>query len=550
MPNEIYTYEGRKRLSLTIDEHAFVSRASADLLASHGFPIIDQVSAHSFRVQSNSDKLFDDIRHAQQYAPAFYLYTRTSSGKEFYITDRIFVRFHIAISDNDAAEFGDKYKMEPVRRLSDRDILYRLFLNSSNPVAVVVALNEDEERVELADHDRNRRITLDATAETEPGIGMQWHLNTIGCFDAWKAAGYGSPEVVIGIVDKGFAMKGEEFSSKYAGWAYIQGHRLFNGDPKDLQSAMIYMAAGGPRHGDPCAGLALAKVNDMGGAGVAPGCSFFPIKCESNYNRLLISDSDYEAIITTVGDQVDVLSNSWHLGHDGYWPPAVVDKIAQAAKDGGRRGRGIVFLWAAGNENCPIQYTATSPVPYQYSYIPPNLTIKTATEFQNSLVGIPGVCHVSAVSSFGQRCHYSNYGTGLTISAPSNNAHRYLRLHVKGDKLKASIGDGYLYDFTGTSGSTPIAAGVAALIISANPLLSAVDVVSIMNQTADKNIDMTSYGRSEPTDYDPDVSWDISPINPFDNGTFKYIGTFDGTWSPWFGHGRLNAAAAVWAAMP
>ena len=43
---------------------------------------------------------------------------------------------------------------------------------------------------------------------------------------------------------------------------------------------------------------------------------------------------------------------------------SVVARIAELARSGGRRGRGILFLWAAGNENCPIQHEAAEPVPY------------------------------------------------------------------------------------------------------------------------------------------------------------------------------------------
>jgi len=48
----------------------------------------------------------------------------------------------------------------------------------------------------------------------------------------------------------------------------------------------------------------------------------------------------------------------------------------------------------------------------------------------------------------------------------------------------ATAGDGYTTSFTGTSGATPIVAGTAALIIGANPGISAADVVNRLVQTA------------------------------------------------------------------
>ena len=92
-------------------------------------------------------------------------------------------------------------------------------------------------------------------------------------------------------------------------------------------------------------------------------------------------------------------------------------------------------------------------------------------------------------------------------------------------------------------------AGIAALIVSANPDLTALEIVSILKRTASKDLDFQAYPRTPSAAFDPDTSWDISPIPPLDNGDFSDVGDEDGTWSPWFGHGRVDAAAAVAEAM-
>jgi subtilisin-like proprotein convertase family protein len=60
-------------------------------------------------------------------------------------------------------------------------------------------------------------------------------------------------------------------------------------------------------------------------------------------------------------------------------------------------------------------------------------------------------------------------------------------------------------------------------------------------------LNMDGYPRTPPASFDPDptTSWDISPITPFDSGAFQNINSPDGTWSPWFGHGKVDAEAAV-----
>jgi subtilisin-like proprotein convertase family protein len=256
-------------------------------------------------------------------------------------------------------------------------------------------------------------------------------------------------------------------------------------------------------------------------------------------------------VLNFVADKVDILSNSWGGVPENVWPLPVVNRIASLAQTGGRRGRGIVFLWAAGNENCPIQHTSSVDIPYSNGWAPDGspvwVGVETARSFENNLVGVAGVMHVAALASISQRSHYSNYGTGIGICAPTSNSHRYRRLQVRGLGITTATGSAadVTHAFGGTSSATPLVAGVAALTISANPDLTALEVISILKQTASKDLSLQTYPQTPPASFDLDTSWDVSPVAPFDQGDFEDIGEADGTWSPWFGHGRVNAPAAV-----
>jgi subtilisin-like proprotein convertase family protein len=159
--------------------------------------------------------------------------------------------------------------------------------------------------------------------------------------------------------------------------------------------------------------------------------------------------------------------------------------------------------------------------------------------------------HVAALASTAQRSHYSNYGRGVEICAASSNSHAYFRMQLDGLGITTTTGAtaGVRHDFGGTSSATPLVAGIAALVISANPELSALEVASLLRRTASKDLDMTGYPRTPGMPSDPDTSWDVSPVAPFDNGDFTDIGAVDGTWSPWFGHGKADAVEAVRAAL-
>ena len=89
--------------------------------------------------------------------------------------------------------------------------------------------------------------------------------------------------------------------------------------------------------------------------------------------------------------------------------------------------------------------------------------------------------------------------------------------------------------FSGTSAATAMAAGVAALVLSANPDLTWTEVRDVLRETA------------VPIDVD-----NQSPDGVWRDATGRARGT-SGCGAPrysrWYGFGRVNAAAAVAAAL-
>ena len=258
----------------------------------------------------------------------------------------------------------------------------------------------------------------------------------------------------------------------------------------------------GANHGTACAGVIAAEVDAVLTVGAAPGCRLLPIKWESSGPSLLISDSKFRAALDFMADKVDVVSNSWGNSPDMNFSTSVLNRMRQLSETGGRRGRGIVFLFAAGNENCPIQHTGTLDIPFTDGWNP-TLTVwigvETSRVFEHNLTTIPGVMHVAALASHAQRSHYSNYGTGIGICAPSNNVHEYRRMQVTGLGITTAKGTqitSITDTFGGTSSATPLVAGIAALVISANPELTALEVIGVLKQTAAKDLDTAPYPQN------------------------------------------------------
>jgi subtilisin family serine protease/subtilisin-like proprotein convertase family protein len=245
-------------------------------------------------------------------------------------------------------------------------------------------------------------------------------------------------------------------------------------------------------HGTACAGVAIAEENGTGVVGLAPGCAFMPVRTSS-----WLSDESIVSLFQYAIDKhADVISCSWSAASWNFPLSTKMHGIMhKAATEGRRNKKGCVILFAAGNENRPLNGQKDGKISHQGFALHPD------------------VIAVGASNSMDQRSSYSNYGIELAICAPSSGSpgRRIVTTDRRGTK-GYSTGD-YTHDFGGTSSSTPLTAGLAALILSANPELTSAAVKGIIMDTADK-IDQ-------------------------ENG--QYVNSH----SPWYGHGRINAHQAV-----
>lgn len=121
-----------------------------------------------------------------------------------------------------------------------------------------------------------------------------------------------------------------------------------------------------------------------------------------------------------------------------------------------------------------------------------------------------------------------NAGTNqLTLSAGLLNA------HASGAVVLTGPAD-HRNNFGGTSSATPLCAGVAALVLSANPALTYIEARQILRDTAVK-FDLANtdpVGQWLDANGDPSVTSGLPPVK-----------------SGWYGYGRVNAGAAVQTAV-
>ena len=312
----------------------------------------------------------------------------------------------------------------------------------------------------------------------DPQFPAQWHLDNRGqgratplqdarAIGAWAQVGGGHRSIVIAIVDDGVDLdhpdlKGNLWKNPSArakdrhGRDFVDLSDRYNPRPKvfkapfdDTQSNDI--------HGTPCAGVAAAVGNNNRGvAGMAWNCRVMAVKMTAGEN-FAPNDRIADAI-RYAATHADIISCSWAVA-----PHFDIETAIEYAVTRGRGGRGSVVCVATGND-------------YK-----PRISFPSSDE---------NVVAVGACNDQGRHSPYSNRGEGISLVAPSDDWDDPRRLGITTTDVtlrgKGYSSGAYCDDFGGTSSATPLVAGVAALVLSANRSLKWDQVRDVLTSTADK----------------------------------------------------------------
>ena len=425
----LYTYRSGEKVALNKKPDQFVVRRLPDELPA-SMAGAGQMSTASARVKCDPGKLEQLMTEGRTLAPTHHAYEATDTGGDFLLTDRIVVTFQRALSVEDVGVFAGEFALQIVEKISDVDYLFRLTNETGmNPIKLVVKLTEDDARVANADHDLNQVFgTAQLQLPADPRYDEQWHLHrrepssadydprsSSECEEAWRLLdNFGDADVVISIADDGCQLDHPDFNgaNKFAGWAYFPGTSLNLRQMGDAGATESDMYVPGQNHGTSCNGVAAAEVDGQMTVGAAPGCRLLPIRWPSSGSSLFIGDTRLRRVLDYIGTRADIMSNSWGSVPSSTWAQTTENRIDELARSGGRRGGGMVFLWAAGNSNCPISHNANQDVPFDtgwnFSTNPRTwIGVSTARNFRNDLAGRDGVLHVAALTSTARRSHYS-----------------------------------------------------------------------------------------------------------------------------------------------
>jgi len=283
----------------------------------------------------------------------------------------------------------------------------------------------------------------------------------------WPAAS--GAGVTISVVDDGLELIHPDLAPNVATDVALHRNVLDeNNDPTPPSGA---------NHGTICAGFIAGRGNNgIGLTGAAPLARLVGVRLlGEGQNGNSATDVQEAAALGWRADVVQISSNSWGPSDDGVTVSAPEPGALAAMRAGvttGRGGKGIVYLFAAGNGRDSEDYAGYDG----YSGSRYVLAIgATNNRGKQALFSESGPQLIACAA--GQ----TSEGSDVQLLAPDNVGDRGV------NKAASPEGDYTTSGVQGTSYSTPQVSGVAALMLQANPDLGWRDVKEILIRTARKN---------------------------------------------------------------
>ncbi len=352
--------------------------------------------------------------------------------------------------------YPNAYMPDSCENCVDIRNIHEIFYSENIPMSLVLKELRSFSFVEYAEP---TYVEYPQYVPNDTDISSQWHMNTCKIYQAWDIH-QGDTNVVIGITDSGFDIEHSDLVNQikynyadpvnfvdddYDG--YVDNFRGWDFGNSDNNPDLTNSS----QHGTHVAGLASAEVdNSFAISGVGNKCKFIPIKIATEQGYLT---RGYEGIIYAADQGCDIINASW--GSTGSYSDYNLDVINYATFN-----RNALVIAAAGNSG---KLENMYPASYRNA-------LSVAGTMPGDQIWTIENSSSSSASSWG---HY------VDVAAPA------------ADYKSLAANNGTTRMYGGTSFATPIVSGIAALVKSQYPNLSALEIGERIRATADDFYDIS-----------------------------------------------------------
>nr|XP_012601274.1 proprotein convertase subtilisin/kexin type 4 isoform X4 [Microcebus murinus] len=297
-----------------------------------------------------------------------------------------------------------------------------------------------------------RRVKRSLAVPTDPWFSKQWYMNKevqpdLNILQVWNQ-GLTGRGVVISVLDDGIEKDHPDL------WANYDPLASYDFNDYDPDPQPRYTPSDENRHGTRCAGEVAAIVNNgFCGVGVAFNARIGGVRMLDG----TITDVIEAQSLSLQPQHIHIYSASWGPEDDGRTvdgPGILTREAFRRGVTKGRGGLGTLFIWASGNGG--LHYDNCNCDGYTNSIH--TLSVGSTTQ-QGHVPWYSEACASTLTTTYS-----SGVATDPQIGPPRPAA---LRPQVTTD-LHHRCTDKH----TGTSASAPLAAGIIALALEANPFLT------------------------------------------------------------------------------
>jgi uncharacterized protein YraI len=439
-----------------------------------------------FSTKRNLDKKLDDLRARPDVSVGTHVWHMDGEDDVPFIpTGNLYIEFKPNTDDEKQREILDEFDLNVIEVVHADAYRVAVTPTSPNPIKCVMLLQKKKIVLVAEPEFLTKPVAGDFAPPTGRFVATQWHLENTGTAipivdipnavygtahfkkgadakvkEAWAFLGnLGSKNIKIAVIDTGFATEHPQLRGDGT-----KVRNTFNAANRSADASPWFQAADGSwgvfSHGTSCAAVAAGALDMQGILGAAPNSKIIPIKLD-----ILSDEAIRNAFEHALLNGADIISCSLGFPKPVPLSTFVSNYLNKVAREG-RGGKGLPMFFAAGNAN-----PASNNVPRQIS----------------DFAAHPESICVTASNSLDEFSDYSFFGSNAYLCAPTNGNEGVgiTTASIDVDNSGQMV-LGYTSGFGGTSSATPLAAGICALMLTANPNLTLSQIKSVLRQSTDK----------------------------------------------------------------